>query len=542
MRLRFAVASLFAVLAAAPTAHAAPLLNTFGGEAGFGTNIVAYNDDGSSPVIDITPAFPGGLRFFGGPYMTGYVNNNGNITFAGPLGTYTPDPFPVASRPMIAPYWADVDTRGMGRPARNGVYWHLEPGRMIVTWHNVGYYSTHDDLIMDFQLIITNALDCRSGDFDVEFRFNTCQWETGDASGGSGGFGGTPAQSGFDAGNGVDFVEIMGSRMAGISRVMCDMSNVGEAGVWRFGIRGGEVSCPGTGEPCDTGMPGACGVGVTQCVGRDIVCSGVGTPTMERCDGVDNDCNSMIDDGDLCPAPTVCDNGACVPPCFEGGCPAGETCDARMVCIDTECIGITCAGGGRCRDGVCINACEGVVCPHDQQCVAGRCTTLCDVLTCGPDEICVDGGCVARCPCRVCGSMETCTGDGACIPFGCDIVLCDPGFHCEGGTCMDSCAGAVCPAGQHCEVGECVDDPPPPDAGPPPGVDGGPIPDAGPPPGVDTGPVTMVDAGGGGGGGGRGGDDGCGCTVPASGSTPLAWGWIAALVLGWLFWRRRSVR
>ena len=159
------------------------LINGLGGAEGFGENALPPNDDGSSSAIDITAVFgPGGLRFFGGPYMTGYVNNNGNITFAGPLGTYTPDPFPVASRPMIAPYWADVDTRGGGRPARNGVYWHLEPGRMIVTWHNVGYYSTHDDLIMDFQLIITNALDCRSGDFDVEFRFNTCQWETGDAS------------------------------------------------------------------------------------------------------------------------------------------------------------------------------------------------------------------------------------------------------------------------------------------------------------------------------------------------------------------------
>mgnify|MGYP000039875964 CR=1 FL=1 len=27
------------------------------------------------------------------------------------------------------------------------------------------------------------------GDFDVEFRFNRCEWTTGDASGGSGGFG-----------------------------------------------------------------------------------------------------------------------------------------------------------------------------------------------------------------------------------------------------------------------------------------------------------------------------------------------------------------
>jgi hypothetical protein len=69
-----------------------------------------------------------------------------------------------------------------------------EPGLLVVTWHNVGYYNTHDDRKMDFQLILRNALDCGSGDFDVEFRYNRCEWTTGDASGGSGGFGGTPAQ------------------------------------------------------------------------------------------------------------------------------------------------------------------------------------------------------------------------------------------------------------------------------------------------------------------------------------------------------------
>jgi hypothetical protein len=42
-----------------------------------------------------------------------FVNNNGNITFAqGAVPTFTPDPFPIATQPMIAPWWGDVDTRG----------------------------------------------------------------------------------------------------------------------------------------------------------------------------------------------------------------------------------------------------------------------------------------------------------------------------------------------------------------------------------------------------------------------------------------------
>ena len=32
----------------------------------------------------------------------------------------------------------------------------------------------------------------------------------------------------------------------------------------------------------------------------------------EIMDGIDNDCNGSVDDGDICPAGKVCDNGNCV--------------------------------------------------------------------------------------------------------------------------------------------------------------------------------------------------------------------------------------
>ncbi|MDQ3035701.1 MAG: hypothetical protein M3Y87_25065, partial [Myxococcota bacterium] len=485
MRLRCFAFALLVVTLALPirTVRAAPLLTGFGGPGGYGTGVLPGNDDGSSSSLPLTVAFPGGVRFFGGPYTQFWVNNNGNITFSGAVGTFTPTPFPVAARPMIAPYWADVDTRGGGAPARNGVYWHLEPGRLIVTWHNVGYYSINDDRQMDFQMVLTNSLDCTTGDFDVEFRYNTCGWTTGDASGGSGGFGGTPAQAGFDAGNSVDFVEIPGSRTMSIID-LCTTSNVAEPGIWRFSVRGGAVSCPGTGDPCDTGMMGACGVGVTQCVGRETVCSGIGEASPERCDGVDNDCDGTTDDGELCAALEVCMDGMCIAPCFEGGCREGETCAASGVCVETACIDVECPAGQRCSGGACVGACDGIVCPHDQQCVAGRCTNLCDVLTCGSEEICVEGACVPTCPCRACDADEICGGDGSCTPLGCDITICDPGFYCEAGACLDACAGAVCPAGQHCSVGECIEGP-------------APMPDAGVPPTDDAGAVTGDDGGAG---------------------------------------------
>ncbi len=536
-RLALALTTLLLVLAATQPAHAVPLINGFGGPAGYGTNSLPANDDGYSSAISLTAAFPGGLRFFGGPYNEVWVNNNGNVSFSGGIFNFTPTAFPVASRPMIAPYWGDVDTRGARSATSNMVYWHLQPGLMVATWHNVGYYSIHDDKRMDFQLLIRNALDCGSGNFDVEFRYNRCEWTTGDASGGSGGLGGTPAQAGFDAGNGTDFVEIPGSRTAAILN-LCTTSNVGEPGIWRFSVRGGAVACPGTGDLCDTGMPGACSIGVTQCVGSGIECAQVGTSNPERCDGVDNDCNGAVDDGELCTGLNVCWQGACVPPCFEGGCGEGETCSGEGVCLESACIGVECPSGQRCSGGACVGACEGIVCPHGQQCVAGRCTALCDVITCGEGEICVDGTCQPTCPCRACEADEVCQADGSCLQLGCDIVTCDPGFYCEAGTCLDACAGAVCPNGQRCQMGSCYDIPAAPDGGPPVLTDAGPVvgTDAGVGPGADGGNGGENDAGRVTGPPRRGA--GCACRASGSETSPK---WLLGLgVLGLaLVWRRR---
>ncbi|MDQ3031807.1 MAG: MYXO-CTERM sorting domain-containing protein [Myxococcota bacterium] len=520
-------------LFAAEPAQAAPLLRGFGGPAGYGTGILAGNDDGSSPVIDLTSAFPDGLRFFGGPYTRFYVNNNGNITFNAPVYNFTPIRFPIAAQPMIAPYWADVDTRsrtGLADPSENLVYWHLEPGRLIVTWHNVGYFSSHNDLRMDFQLVITNTLDCGSGDFDVEFRYNRCEWTTGDASDGEGGFGGTPAQAGFDAGNTVDFVEMPGSFTMAVLDV-CTTSNIGLPGVWQFSVRSGGVVCPDAGMPCEVpDAVGPCAVGRTQCIGREIECQPVGTANPESCDGVDNDCDGAIDDGDsLCSGLDICTEGTCVPPCFEGGCADGYTCDATdMTCVETSCIGVECPADERCEGGTCRGACEGIVCPHGQACISGSCTDPCAAVTCDAAQTCRDGICIPTCPCLPCGGSEACGADGTCTPRGCDIVICEEGDYCEDGICHDGCEGVVCPTGQRCELAECVSTPLPVDAGPADQDAGVEETDAGMDGTMDAGATPEVDAG-------RGPPpvprDGCGCRVAPSDTLP-SWGWVMLGVVG----------
>ena len=237
-------ALLVATLGLAPSARAAQMISGLGGADNFGTLALSRNDDGSSASIPLGSGFPNGLTFFGNTYQSLYINNNGNVTFRGPVSTYTPMSFPISSQPMIAPWWADVDTRsGAAGDLKNNVYYAQVGNQFIVTWDYVGYYSAHGDKLNAFQLILTDRSDVAPGDFDVEFRYEQLQWTTGDASSGSGGLGGVPAQMGFDAGDRINFYKHPDSLTAAILNLVTT-SNVGSPGVWRFQVRSGAVSPP----------------------------------------------------------------------------------------------------------------------------------------------------------------------------------------------------------------------------------------------------------------------------------------------------------
>ena len=93
------------------------------------------------------------------------MNNNGDISFDSELSAFTPQSFPLSGTPLIAPYWADVDTSGTGnvsyretqdlsliRRARGDVLRafsvRFQPTFLFVaTWDRVGYFSSQTDKV-----------------------------------------------------------------------------------------------------------------------------------------------------------------------------------------------------------------------------------------------------------------------------------------------------------------------------------------------------------------------------------------------------------
>ena len=177
---------------------------------------LSANDDGS------TGAVPLGFTadFYGTDFSSVFVNNNGNVTFDSRLSTYTPFPLSSVTRKIIAPFFGDVDTRGIGsdilRYGHGRVVFEGRPA-FCATWKNVGYYSRGTNKLNSFQLLLVDRSDRGAGDFDIVFNYDKIQWESGSASGGSNGLGGSAARAGFSNGSGEPGTsyEVPGSGFAG---------------------------------------------------------------------------------------------------------------------------------------------------------------------------------------------------------------------------------------------------------------------------------------------------------------------------------------
>ena len=199
--------------------------------------------------------------------------------------------------------------------------------------------------------------------------------------------------------------------------------------------------------PAGTQGVGVCAAGVQACVGGSLgACAGEVRPSAEVCDGLDNDCDGQIDEGNpgsnvacstgnagVCAAGlTVCDEGEIS--CVQTTASSAETCDGR----DNDCDGSTdedasgaalsnsCYGGPAGTQGVGV-------------CAAG-------VQTCA-------GGSLSSCVAEVRPSAEICDG----LDNDCDGQI-DEGNPGANVACSTGNAG-VCAAGLTvCSDGEisCV--------------------------------------------------------------------------------------
>ena len=100
--------------------------------------------------------------------MHAQINDNGIISFNGHFDVHTPISLPLSgTQPIIAPYWADVDTRGAGqifyRQTTNATLLSRATneiraafptsqniaiqGLLIATWYKVGYFYSKTDKV-----------------------------------------------------------------------------------------------------------------------------------------------------------------------------------------------------------------------------------------------------------------------------------------------------------------------------------------------------------------------------------------------------------
>jgi hypothetical protein len=149
----------------------------------------------------------------------------------------------------------------------------------------------------------------------------------------------------------------------------------------------------------------------------------LGTCQAEVCNGKDDDCDGVADEGSLCPTGQACAAGVCV----ASPRPCSSSADCTLA-------GQSCVAGA-CSPAPCGEAKD---CPSaSQNCVANLCSpkSCANNLQCGMSQTCVSGLC----------SPKECTSDTDCS-----------GGLCLGGSCPRRCAtDADCDAVEHCQGGFC---------------------------------------------------------------------------------------
>ncbi len=198
----------------------------------------------------------------------------------------------------------------------------------------------------------------------------------------------------------------------------------------------------------------------------------------ESCDGKDNNCNGVIDEGEICQPYMICENGKCVEkPCSKNeDCPQGKICKNNScsncvditddslcgtgkICINNSCIDGDCHQDTDCFAGICINnkccadCCrEKKDCPEEKICKQQKCSECTDFiedLSCGLGYICEDKKCIKG----NCHPSVGCLFGKICVNYNC----CDPGPTCcnEDKNCKSN---MTCTSAHACECKQLFGD------------------------------------------------------------------------------------
>ncbi len=228
---------------------------------------------------------------------------------------------------------------------------------------------------------------------------------------------------------------------------------------------------------------------------------------VEKCDGIDNDCNGKVDDaltpkgpicddGDMCNGVEVCKAGKCAAglakkcegkTCFDAkcdakkgcmytpnsaGCNDGNPCTTKDACAKGKCAGTgqkDCNDGDKCTKDVCkvINGkatCQnlkGQGCDDNETCTADSCDASNGCTNKPINKACSDGN---HCT-GTSGAIDTCKA-GKCV--GGAAVKCDDGNACTKDACdpKKGCTktpmngpcddGNKCTLGEKCTNGACA--------------------------------------------------------------------------------------
>jgi hypothetical protein len=190
-------------------------------------------------------------------------------------------------------------------------------------------------------------------------------------------------------------------------------------------------------------------------------------PSPEFCNGVDDDCDGVIDDHAPCTDGNPCTMDVCLE--TSQGCasvhePMGTPCGAVGYCFEGDCYNDFGCGDGWCEAGEDCENCD-VDCGACDACGDTVCSAAETCTTCEADC----GDCGLSCTGSTCDDGNACTQDDACLAGICQsgaAMACALWPDCKTGTC-DPEAGCVyenkpdgtsCGLSMTCSMGTCLED------------------------------------------------------------------------------------